>query len=53
MTVASLADDVAGLLDALEIPRAHALGWSLGSTVAQELGLKQPEKVGSLVLYGT
>jgi pimeloyl-ACP methyl ester carboxylesterase len=53
MTVASVADDVAGLLDALEIPHAHVLGWSLGSAVAQELALKQPEGVGSLVLYGT
>ena len=46
MTAASLADDVAGLLDALDIPRAHVHGWSLGSTVAQELALKQPRKVG-------
>jgi pimeloyl-ACP methyl ester carboxylesterase len=53
MTTASLADDVAGLLDALEIPRAHVLGWSLGSTVAQELALHHPDLVGSLVLYGT
>jgi pimeloyl-ACP methyl ester carboxylesterase len=53
MTASSLADDVVALLDALEIPRAHVLGWSLGSAVAQELALKQPERVGSLVLYGT
>jgi pimeloyl-ACP methyl ester carboxylesterase len=53
MTASSLADDVVGLFDALEIPRAHVLGWSLGSAVAQELALKQPEGVGSLVLYGT
>jgi pimeloyl-ACP methyl ester carboxylesterase len=53
MTTASLADDVAGLLDALDIPRAHVLGWSLGSTVAQELALHHRDRVGSLVLYGT
>lgn len=29
------------------------LGWSLGSTVAQELALRHRGKVGSLVLYGT
>jgi pimeloyl-ACP methyl ester carboxylesterase len=53
MTVASLSDDAAGLLDALEIPSAHVLGWSLGSTVGQELALRHADKVGSLVLYGT
>ena len=29
------------------------LGWSLGSLVAQELALADPERVASLVLYGT
>jgi pimeloyl-ACP methyl ester carboxylesterase len=53
ITVASLADDAAALLDALSIPRAHVLGWSLGSTVAQEVALRHPNKAGSLVLYGT
>lgn len=53
MTTKSLALDLAGLLDALEIPSAHVLGWSLGSTVAQELALQRQELVGSLVLYGT
>jgi pimeloyl-ACP methyl ester carboxylesterase len=53
VTTASLADDAAALLDALEVPRAHVLGWSLGSTVAQELALRHAHRVGSLVLYGT
>ena len=53
MTVAALADDARALLDALSIPRAHVLGWSLGSVVAQELALADPERVASLVLYGT
>ncbi|HEY3187796.1 MAG TPA: alpha/beta fold hydrolase [Solirubrobacteraceae bacterium] len=53
ITMASLARDAAALLDALDVPRAHVLGWSLGSAVAQELALAAPEKVGSLVLYAT
>src|SRR5258708_4425942 len=48
----SLAEDAAALLDALDVERAHVLGWSLGSAVAQELALNHPDKVASLVLYG-
>jgi pimeloyl-ACP methyl ester carboxylesterase len=49
----SLAADTAALLDALEIERAHVLGWSLSSAVAQELALAHPDRVAGLVLYGT
>jgi pimeloyl-ACP methyl ester carboxylesterase len=53
MSVASLAEDARGLLEALQIDRAHVLGYSLGSAVAQELALAAPERVASLVLYCT
>lgn len=53
ITMASLATDAAALLDALEIERAHVLGWSLGSAVAQELALAHPDRVGGLILYAT
>lgn len=53
ITVASLAQDARGLLDALEVDRAHVLGYSLGSAVAQELALAVPDRVLSLVLYCT
>src|SRR3954467_14335799 len=43
ITVASLAEDASALLEALEIPRAHALGWSLGSAIIQELALAHPD----------
>ncbi|ALE75716.1 alpha/beta hydrolase [Pseudonocardia sp. EC080610-09] len=51
--VATLAEDASGLLEALGIPRAHVLGWSLGSAVVQELALAHPEQVASAVMYAT
>jgi len=45
------ADDASGLLDALGIGKAHVLGWSMGTNVAQELVLRHPEKVNKLILY--
>ena len=53
ISVASLAADARGLLDALDIERAQVLGYSLGSAIAQELALAAPERVASLVLYCT
>jgi pimeloyl-ACP methyl ester carboxylesterase len=53
ISVASLAADARGLLEALEVDRAHVLGYSLGSAIAQELVLSAPERVASLVLYCT
>ncbi|MBW0117613.1 alpha/beta fold hydrolase [Pseudonocardia abyssalis] len=53
ITVASLAEDASALLEALEVPRAHVLGWSLGSAIAQELALAHPDQVASALLYAT
>jgi pimeloyl-ACP methyl ester carboxylesterase len=43
-----MADDCAGLLDALSIPAAHVAGASLGGFVAQTLAIERPERVLSL-----
>lgn len=48
-TLADMAGDVAGLLDALGIGRAHVVGASLGGMVAQVLAARHPKRVASLV----
>ena len=52
-TVEQLANDTAGLLDALKIQNANVLGYSLGSYTAQQLALTYPEKVSRLILAGS
>lgn len=52
-SIATMADDVAGLLDELAIPRAHVLGVSMGGTIAQEVALRHPDKVLGLILVCT
>ena len=51
-TLTDMRDDALGVLDALEIPRAHVLGCSMGGYVAMALRAARPERVGSLALAG-
>jgi len=48
-----LADDVAGLMDALAIPRAVVVGLSLGGMTAQALAMRHADRVAGLVLMAT
>ena len=52
-TPQTLANDTAGLLDALKIPKADVMGYSLGSFLAQQLTMMHPDKVNSLTLVGS
>jgi len=52
-TISRMADDTAGLLDVLGIPRAHVVGVSMGGMIAQELVLRHPRLVRGLVLACT
>ncbi len=53
VTVEEIADDAAGVLHALDIPAAHVAGFSGGSIIAQELALRHPGLVRSLVRQST
>ena len=50
MDVRFLAGDVAGLLDHLGVDQADVLGFSLGGSVALQLALDHPGRVGRLIV---
>ncbi len=52
-TIRTLADDTVGLMDALNIERAHIFGISMGGNVAQEIAITYSEKVEKLILCST
>lgn len=52
-TQAQSVDDLKGLLDYLEIERAHVGGLSMGGNVALNFGLTYPDAARSLIIAGT
>ena len=49
-TMQQLANDAAGLLNALKIPKVDVMGYSLGSSIAEQFTMMYPDKVNSLTL---
>jgi 3-oxoadipate enol-lactonase len=47
-SIAQLADDAIGLLDALQIKQAHFMGLSIGGMIGQQLGARYADRVHSL-----
>ncbi|MEY2687966.1 MAG: Dihydrolipoyllysine-residue acetyltransferase component of acetoin cleaving system [Pseudomonadota bacterium] len=52
-TLAELAGFVADFLDAIEVPRVHVVGHSMGGAIAARLALDQPMRVASLTLVNS
>ncbi|TFF92731.1 MAG: alpha/beta hydrolase [Promethearchaeota archaeon] len=52
-TINSLADDVAGLIDALNLGKVNLLGFSMGSMIIQELIINYPEKIKKSIIGST
>jgi pimeloyl-ACP methyl ester carboxylesterase len=52
-SIPAMAGDLLGLLDALDVGRAHLLGVSMGGAIAQEAALRAPEAIASLQLHCT
>ena len=49
----SLAEQTAELMEAIGVPQADLLGWSMGGFIAQRLAIDRPELVSSVILAGT
>jgi pimeloyl-ACP methyl ester carboxylesterase len=52
-STAQMADDAVAVLDAAGVDAAHVYGFSLGGMVAQQLALRAPGRVRSLVIGAT
>lgn len=50
-TIDRFADDLAGLMNALEIERANVLGWSMGGDVALAFAVRHPDQLDRLIVY--
>ena len=49
-SIPQMADDAAGLINALGLDKPDILGWSMGARIGQQLLIRHPESVGKAVL---
>ncbi len=52
-TMDTLIEDLKGLMDFLQIEKAHLMGWSMGGMIIQNFVLKYPERVNKILLFAT
>lgn len=52
-SVAQMSDDLLAVLDELQIEAVHCVGHAAGAVIAQELALKHPQRVASIVMVGS
>ena len=52
-SIDAMADELAGLMDALEIRSAHVVGLSTGGAIGQTLAIAEPQRVNRLVMCST
>lgn len=52
-SIAAFAGFIAHFLDAIEVPKAHLVGHSMGAAIASQLALDAPQRVASLTLIGS
>ena len=52
-TVNQFAQDTIGLMNALHINKTDIMGFSMGSYIAQDIALTNPEKINKLIIYAS
>jgi len=52
-TTEMMAADVIGLMDALQIKKAHIIGHSMGGAIAQHIALSAPDRINKLILINS
>jgi 3-oxoadipate enol-lactonase len=51
--IGEMAKDVIGLLDTLSLRRVHLFGFSMGGAIAQDVAIRNADRIDRLMLFGT